>query len=347
MLKFTGTNIKNFSKYRDLHEELKRNKKENLIITAYVNSNKELMIRCDKIKEELVIKNWQADAFGGGLQFVKPKIRYFLAIRHVSADLDFEDDELKNELEVKYGIIGIRRLFKKSTQKPLEIVRLELKNEEAMNNALNTKIKIYSTLFKPSSWKFKVTPRICYNCCQLNHNQKNCENKPICIRCKDSHPKTPFWECHKAERCFHCDGNHSACSKKCEVIQRHMSQMTRQPKPVSKPEQSCIIKSAQQSQLARSAPANSQETLAQSKAFTMKCVTAVTTLLVDILAQLSSVSTAVYDKPQDVASLFASHLIHCIPNIATEVNKVLEMHENDDNDSLSSMEVNEIAAARN
>ncbi|RNA05795.1 hypothetical protein BpHYR1_046190 [Brachionus plicatilis] len=107
LLKFSGENIINFKRYNILDNELKKHPKYSLIKSAYVNQNKELVIRCLKVDAEMLTTDWPNDAFKSGIQNIKKNKRFFLALNHV--DTDFDLDSIKESLLIEYGIIGYYR----------------------------------------------------------------------------------------------------------------------------------------------------------------------------------------------------------------------------------------------
>ena len=134
---------------------------------------------------------------------------------HVNLDMDLENEETKEELKQKYGIINAKRIIKKSNKEPLLTVKITFDEEKNYNQYLNNGLFIGKTFFRIKPWKTTKNLKQCFKCLKLGHLKFTCKQTfTTCLRCGETHDEH-FSECQKDLKCSNCKQNHAACSKIC------------------------------------------------------------------------------------------------------------------------------------
>lgn len=221
-IKFEGENLKAFKHYFKLSQEIERCQKQTHIKSAYINQHYQLIIKVTKENKETITKNWPSDAFNTGIKIIEITKKYHAVIYHVDIDLDVNDTSLMNTLKSKYNITNATRIFKKSSNEPLQTVKITFNNESKYKYHLEHGIQIGYTHFNVKTWDTDKSIKQCYKCLKLGHLQYSCKTKEVkCLRCSETH-KEKYYEFKRLLRCANCEGNHAACSKKCPKIIEYM-----------------------------------------------------------------------------------------------------------------------------
>lgn len=124
-------------------------------------------------------------------------------------DLDITEQELKDNLECDFEIVGIKRLNRFSTGQWIgsESVRVGFKG-----NVLPSYIFGFGCRFKIEPFVFPVTQ--CSGCWKFGHIKRMCPSKKIiCPKCGDNHDNCEI----VGYTCPNCSGPHMALDRSCPI----------------------------------------------------------------------------------------------------------------------------------
>ncbi|CAF1041914.1 unnamed protein product [Brachionus calyciflorus] len=296
-LKFTGKNSPIPNKYRDYFEldhEIKKFKPRISINTAFINDKNELIIKSDDEKSIVDLKNWPDNAFECGLSQVIKQSKYYLALHNVDTSFNITSENIKNYVKENYQIDNMLRMIKKSSNKPLTLVKAVTSCVNSFNKTIQDGyIKIGYTRIKVTAWKFGTTPDQCFKCQKFGHSQNNCKSKDfICLRCAGKHH---YKDCKitNAEDyiCANCNLNHASCSKECKILQEAVNK--KQNKQESNNNQNFIrIES------------NFKNQKKENQVPTLNLIT----LLIDIFKNLNKIQSTIDYDPTPFLDLIHKHL---------------------------------------
>ena len=150
-------------------------------------------------------------------------ITHQVVIRGVDVEVTMEEIEEVLKLQ-KLSYKAVKRIHSREREKPTEMVRLILNEEEEKKRLLKQGIYLDQVHFKcvPAKEDTQSFPRIlqCYNCQKVgDHLASECKGELKCVLCAGPHRKA---DC-KAERsdykCANCHQNHASWSPDCKSIQ--------------------------------------------------------------------------------------------------------------------------------
>ena len=233
------TNHDGFKEYINLFKlkkELELHFPNSNFRTAYINRDKELVIKASTQNDHSTIRNykWQSNAFKSGITLKEKETNFYLAILNIDTTFDVNDTEIIQEMKNQYKITQMKRMENRKLETKTRTVQVCTTDyDKYLELAKEGKIKIGFNVYKIKPWNFRATTNQCFKCCGFNHSQHRCTSSiQKCLRCSGQHS---YKECKVVDtshfKCANCSGNHSAVSKDCPKLEEHMNQMNAQQKP--------------------------------------------------------------------------------------------------------------------
>ena len=198
----------NKSNFNDCEiENVRTNKKKNLIIIEFKNSPDQERLRkllsIDKIgtyKIQCSIPNSDSNVCG-----VISPISIDLEVKEISENIQIAEGE-------KIPVVKVDRLKKKNSNEWVDSHSVKITFQ---GGALPKAVKIGYCYYRVKP--FVDQPLMCYNCQRLGHTATSCRSGPRCLLCGEAHNKN---ECKKKEedfKCANCKGCHKANSSACII----------------------------------------------------------------------------------------------------------------------------------
>jgi len=161
---------------------------------------------------DLLLYNLPEESFGGGRKHPPKGSRnnniFFIKGVDTSVELHCLSVYLQKE---GVTITDIRRLTKRVTGKPTQVVRVQC---DQGSGALLMKVKLYINNRQCSIEKERTVRVIrCYNCQRLGHIARHCNNARRCEICAESHSSEA--SCSGVALCANCNGSHPSYSSDC------------------------------------------------------------------------------------------------------------------------------------
>lgn len=171
-----------------------------------------------KSDRDLLIDSLPKESFGGGVKH-PPKgnceSTFFIKGVDTSADVCILNDFFSNE---EIHITEIRRLTKRHTGKPTQVVKVKCKLQSS-EKLLNTKLVVNNKACVVEKER-KVRVYRCYNCQNFGHIARNCKEDTRCEFCAKAH--IPSQSCFGNVLCCNCGGPHTSAHSRCPAyLARH------------------------------------------------------------------------------------------------------------------------------
>ncbi|KAJ3650900.1 hypothetical protein Zmor_016975 [Zophobas morio] len=147
------------------------------------------------------------------------KSPYFsIVVRDVDISIE-EMDIVNHATSVDLKIHKIWRIVSKKTNKPTPLVRVISSDPQTIDTLLNSGLNIFGRHHPcEPSHPPPPTPVQCPKCFTLGHTASECNKKPICPTCPNTHAPN---KCPKTDpQCPFCHGNHPAWSRKCPEFEK-------------------------------------------------------------------------------------------------------------------------------
>lgn len=197
-----------------------------------------------------------------------------------------------------YDIDDMLRMIQKPTNQKTNLVKAFTCNTEAFNKIISDGyIKLGYSRIRVTAWRFGTTPDQCFKCQKFGHPKEKCQSKVFtCLRCAQDHHYTVCTITDPAKYlCSNCGGNHAACSKQCEMLQKS------------------VEKKQQKQELRQKAPIKQTQTTRVESVYIKNPTTNPTTLnflklIVDMFKNLNKVSASVHENPEPLLNLVSEHL---------------------------------------
>ena len=162
---------------------------------------------------DLLLNNLPPEAFGSGVRH-RPKRDSNKSVYLKGVDTSVDLAKVKEWLKANnIDICNIRRLTRRFTGKPTQVVKLRC-SEESVNKLLNFSVVINNKVCKVERDRLARVIR-CYNCQQLGHIAAHCQNPKVCEFCACSHSDEV--RCTGHIKCANCAGPHPASSSQCNA----------------------------------------------------------------------------------------------------------------------------------
>ena len=169
-----------------------------------------------KCKEDrdLLLDQLPAEAFGGGVKH-PPKGNASKVVYIKGVDTTVDLGVLTTYLG-SYGIniSDIRRLTKRYTGKPTQVVKVRC-SEEAANKLFTIKVVVNHRVCLVEEERSIRIIR-CFNCQSLGHTARHCRNYRVCEVCAGTHSEDET--CGRHVKCANCGGPHPASSSQCAAF---------------------------------------------------------------------------------------------------------------------------------
>ena len=162
----------------------------------------------------------------------KTDTRPWLCVNQVEYNKDNEHTTLQDIKQIIQNIktphndkqTTIEGLHRKQ-KGPLTTTLLLFKTTDdiTQNHLTNTKIQYNNKILTIRVYIDKRTIQ-CSKCQQLGHLQRQCHNKPACVRCAGTCPQN---NCKSGDRrnCVNCNGHHASTSKQCPELKKHIKHL--------------------------------------------------------------------------------------------------------------------------
>ena len=130
---------------------------------------------------------------------------YCDAIKNMSVD------DIKKEMKSQ-DVIDVYRFTKKEGDviTPMHLYVLTFNKPTLPSEVKIGYIKCDVRMFIPN-------PRRCFQCQQYGHGKNTCTHETVCVTCGQAGHEYGDAECSKEPKCFHCEKEHAANSKKCAM----------------------------------------------------------------------------------------------------------------------------------
>ncbi|CAF0910790.1 unnamed protein product [Brachionus calyciflorus] len=226
IFRYYGENLNAFKNPIKLQEEIDKNigLQNSSIKKAFINNKNGLLyIITDETNtiEHLQTYEWPKNSFITGINTATRKEKEeILAIKGFDLSIDISSDSFKINVMEKHNIFEAKRIFKKSEQRPLTVIRIKTKDENSARTLLQNGLKVGYTNYRVEIWKTEERPLQCRNCNKFNHHTKTCTIKKSCALCTGEHTmdECPNRNDQEKIKCTNCNQNHPAFSKKCQTM---------------------------------------------------------------------------------------------------------------------------------
>jgi hypothetical protein len=150
-------------------------------------------------------------------------VTHQVVIKGVDIEVTMEEIEEVLKLQ-KLPYKAVKRIPSREREKPTEMVRLILTQEDEKKRLLKQGIYLDQVHFKcvPAKEDTQNFPKVlqCFNCQKIgDHLASECKNELKCVLCSGPHRKADC-KAEKAEyKCANCNQNHASWSAECKLIQ--------------------------------------------------------------------------------------------------------------------------------
>ena len=217
-IQINPTNVLYFQNQINLAQEIFKHKPKvdpDLIKFASIKGKTIVIATDDEQTHAELSKPWPTDAFGDGSKMLIRKAQETaikIVIKGIHPDVDLQSNFVIDQL-TKQGIHNPIRIKNRQTGEPTTITSATVANRHILNQAIGRGVlvglqRLPAQLEKPA--------RQCYKCQRVGHTASACQNDQSCLRCGENHKHS---QCQAAEfKCVNCQGDHVACSRKCQYL---------------------------------------------------------------------------------------------------------------------------------
>lgn len=171
----------------------------------------------EKTHQELS-KPWPENAFGSNFRLLQKKeSNQPIKITIRDQDADLKDARILQQLK-NQGITNVTRKTNRSGQAS-SIISAEVADRNTLNKVIANGVRID---FERLRVQLEKPVLQCYKCQQVGHPASDCPNSQVCLKCGENHT---HHDCPNKDstdpqtlKCANCEGNHAACSRKCEYL---------------------------------------------------------------------------------------------------------------------------------
>lgn len=163
-----------------------------------------------------ILDTWPNDAFNAGViaEAISPNLSVVILNVDKTIEISSRSQKIK-DLEHRYGLINIQRIF--VAEHPSNKLRASVKTLKDFVDVVEKGIYLDST-----SKKHVVIPnimhgRVCGQCGDLNHRDKECKHPKRCLKCASFEHKSQDCTSQKI-RCINCSKAHQCNSEQCEKM---------------------------------------------------------------------------------------------------------------------------------
>lgn len=290
-IQINPVNVFYFQNQINLAQEIFKHKPKvnpDLIKFASIKRNTVIIATDDEQTHAELSQTWPTGAFGDGSKMLIRKAQETplrIVIKGIHHDVDLQSSFVIEQLN-KQGIQNPTRIMNRQTGEPTSLTSATVANKHILNQAIGRGVlvglqRLPAQLEKPA--------RQCFRCQKVGHTAATCLNNQSCLRCGDNHKHS---ECQaESFKCVNCQGDHVACSRKCQYLKDATnvainSQKARSYAAVirqSKPQQQTQQKQQQQQ------PQSQQQELSHDQQMLQQLIAQMQTQMKQITDQLSQV----------------------------------------------------------
>jgi len=169
-----------------------------------------------KSDRDLLLYQSPEESFGGGVRHPPKGKGFTVYVKGVDTLVDIND--LDRIIQTKgVSTSNIRRLTKRYTGRPTQVIKVTCTNQVDAEKLLTSKIFINNRQCVVEREKSVQVVR-CYNCQSLGHTAKTCRNEKRCEFCGDC--QCDLGKCIGNLKCVNCNGNHASSSSQCPAYIR-------------------------------------------------------------------------------------------------------------------------------
>ena len=128
------------------------------------------------------------------------------------------EDEIIEEINERYPRAEID--FFKRNDRFTGTIKIKFEKEEELQEAIENCIVIFNHRYIVEPYIFKPRVIKCHKCQIYGHLSRLCRsNRTVCGKCKsEEHETKACTVTSENYQCFHCDGNHQAGDKECNIF---------------------------------------------------------------------------------------------------------------------------------
>ena len=213
--RYTDKNIRNS---QDVRKELKKEFPGAAVRDARTTPGGSIVVEFNDADTAKKVKtDWKENLFGGNKGVMignQPKTAGI--VKHVITD--YSEQEIKDELSQMFPRCEAE--FFKRNGRFTGTIKIKFNKEEELQDTIDNCISIFEHRYIVEPFIFKPRVIKCNKCQVYGHLSRLCLNpKTVCGKCKSEEHET--LECTVTREnfvCCHCDGNHQAGDKMCEVM---------------------------------------------------------------------------------------------------------------------------------
>ena len=173
----------------------------------------------DEATHQELSKPWPEDAFGSNFKLLqKNESNHPIKISIRDPDADLNDARIIQQLK-NQGIHNATRKINRSTGQATPIISAEVADRNTLNKVITNGVRIDLDRLRVQLEKPVLQ---CFKCQQVGHPASDCPNDQACLKCSLNHPHKDCPNNDSSDpnllKCVNCDGNHAACSRKCEYL---------------------------------------------------------------------------------------------------------------------------------
>jgi Fe-S-cluster formation regulator IscX/YfhJ len=346
-IQINPVNVLYFQNQINLAQEILKNKPNvdpDLIKFASIKRNIVIIATDDEQTHAELSQTWPTDAFGEGSKLLirRPQDTPLkIVIKGIHPDVDLKSNLVIDQLN-RQGIQNPTRIMNRQTGEPTSLTAASVANRHILNQAIGRGVlvglqRLPAQLEKPA--------RQCFKCQKVGHTASACQNEQSCLRCGENHKHS---QCQaETFKCVNCQGDHAACSRKCQYLKeatnvainsqkaRSYAAVIRQPKPQTQQKQ-------QQPQSQQQTPSPDQQMLQQLIVQMQSQMKLITDQLSQVQKQLENQQNQqpneerIIAKVQEkvVASISKDIVDNAIKLIANHFNQAKQTTTNNNNNEL-------------
>jgi len=181
-----------------------------------------------KTDRDFLAKKLPEESFGCGTkQPPKGKAGQWFSVYIKGVDTSADVQRLSRSLEKEgVSICDIRRLTKRYTGRPTQVVKVKCDKESA-DKLINIKVVVNNKRCIVERDR-GITVIRCFHCQTLGHVAKNCTNTRRCEFCAQNHGEREICDNENKPLCVNCLGSHPSSSSYCPAFRKRHETLAEQ-----------------------------------------------------------------------------------------------------------------------